>query len=95
MMTPTDFSAILLDKSSDPEMVYLRGLFWKTLQEALQELPEEQRSVFVWNELSDLSFKEIGELTGENVNTLISRKRYAVLHLRERLLTLYNEIINH
>ena len=90
-----DFSAILLDKSGDPEMVYLRGLFWKTLQEALQELPEEQRSVFVWNELGDVSFKEIAELTGENVNTLISRKRYAVLHLRERLLTLYNEIINH
>ena len=90
-----NFSAILFDNSTNPETVYLKGLFWKTLQEALQELPEEQKAVFVWNELGDIPFKEIAELTGENVNTLISRKRYAVLYLRERLLDLYNEIINH
>lgn len=90
-----DLSAILLDNSQNPEAIHLRSLFWKTLQEALQELPEEQKSVFVWNELGDLSFKEIAEMTGENVNTLLSRKRYAVLYLRERLLTLYEEIINH
>ena len=90
-----DLSSILLDNSQNPEAIHLRNLFWKALQEALDELPEEQRSVFIWNELGDLSFKEISEMTGENVNTLISRKRYAVLHLRERLLTLYNEIINH
>ena len=90
-----DLSAILLDNSQNPEAIHLRSLFWKTLQEALQELPEEQRAVFVWNELGDLSFKEIAEMTGENVNTLLSRKRYAVLFLRERLLTLYEEIINH
>ena len=89
-----DFSAILLDKSGDPEMSYLKSLFWKALQAALEELPEEQKSVFVWNELGDMSFKEISALTGENINTLISRKRYAVLHLRERLTTLYNEILN-
>jgi len=90
-----DLSAILLDNSQNPEAIHLRSLFWKTLQEALQELPEEQKAVFVWNELGDLSFKEIAEMTGENVNTLLSRKRYAVLYLRERLLTLYEEIINH
>lgn len=90
-----NFSAILFDNSSNPETVYLKNLFWKTLQEALQELPEEQKAVFVWNELGDISFKEIAAMTGENVNTLISRKRYAVLYLRERLLDLYNEIINH
>lgn len=90
-----DLAAILLDNSQHPETANLRALFWKTLQEALDELPEEQRAVFVWNELEDLSFKEIAELTGEKVNTLISRKRYAVLHLRERLLTLYHEIIEH
>jgi RNA polymerase sigma factor (sigma-70 family) len=89
------FADILLDNSNNPETVHLRSLFWKTLDEALQELPEEQRAVFVWNELGDMSFKEIAELTGEKVNTLISRKRYAVLYLRERLQTLYNEIINH
>ncbi len=88
-----DLAGILLDNSRNPETAHLRSLFWKTLQEALQELPEEQRAVFVWNELGDLSFKEIAELTGDNVNTLLSRKRYAVLYLRERLLTLYHEII--
>ena len=90
-----DLAGILLDNSQNPESVHLRALFWKVLQEALDELPEEQKAVFVWNELGDLSFKEIAELTGEKVNTLISRKRYAVLHLRERLLTLYQEIIEH
>lgn len=89
------FSDILLDKGNNPETAYLRSLFWKTLDEALQELPGEQRAVFVWHELEDMSFKEIAELTGEKVNTLISRKRYAVLYLRDRLQTLYNEIINH
>ena len=87
-----DLAAILLDDSSHPETANLRTLFWKTLQEALDELPEEQRSVFVYNELTGLSFREIAELTGEKVNTLISRKRYAVIHLRERLLDLYREI---
>ena len=88
-----NLAGILLDDSSNPETANLRALFWKALQEALDELPEEQRSVFVWHELDGLSFKEIAGLTGENVNTLISRKRYAVVHLRERLLDLYREII--
>ena len=61
----------------------------------LEELPEEQKAVFVWNELEDIPFSEIAEQTGEKVNTLISRKRYAVLYLRKQLLDLYNEIINH
>jgi len=90
-----NFSAILFDDSNNPETVYLKNLFWKTLQEALDELPEEQKAVFVWNELEDIPFSEIAEQTGEKVNTLISRKRYAVLYLRKQLLDLYNEIINH
>jgi len=90
-----DLAAIMLDNGENPENADLRALFWKTLQEALNELPEEQKAVFVWNELDDLSFKEIAEMTGEKVNTLISRKRYAVLHLRQRLLTLYQEIMEH
>lgn len=90
-----DLAGILLDNSRNPETANLRDLFWKTLQAALDELPEEQKAVFVWHELADLSFKEIAELTGEKVSTLISRKRYAVLHLRERLLTLYHEIVEH
>jgi RNA polymerase sigma factor (sigma-70 family) len=88
-----DLAGILLDESSNPETANLRALFWKALQDALEELPEEQRFVFEQQELAGLSFKEIADLTGENVNTLISRKRYAVIHLRERLLTLYHEII--
>jgi RNA polymerase sigma factor (sigma-70 family) len=90
-----DLTGILLDDSQNPETANLRALFWKTLQEALDELPEEQRMVFIWNELEDIPFKEIAAMTGENLNTLISRKRYAVLYLRERLLTLYNEIMEH
>ncbi|HVS96279.1 MAG TPA: sigma-70 family RNA polymerase sigma factor [Puia sp.] len=90
-----EFAGLLSDDSRNPETAHLRALFWKELQDALNELPEEQRAVFVWNELDDLSFKDIALLTGENVNTLISRKRYAVLHLRERLLNLYHEIIEH
>ena len=93
--TGPDLNGILLDDSLNPETANLRSLFWKTLQEALDELPEEQRLVFVWNELEGIPFKDIATLTGEKVNTLISRKRYAVLYLRERLLTLYHEITEH
>ncbi len=90
--TEFDFSNILLAENSTPETKYLQNLFWKQLFTALDELPEEQRQVFTWNELEDISFSEISERTGEKVNTLISRKRYAVLHLRKRLEQLYNEI---
>ncbi len=89
------FLDILTDDSKNPETEHLRSLFWKTLDEGLLELPEDQRNVFVWNELEDISFKEIARRTGDNISTLISRKRYAVLYLRERLITLYEEIINH
>ena len=92
--TSSELSGIMLD-DSDPETAHLRSLFWKTLQEALDQLPGEQRLVFVWNELEGIPFKVIAEMTGEKVNTLISRKRYAVLFLRERLLTLYHDIIEH
>jgi RNA polymerase sigma factor (sigma-70 family) len=90
-----DLAGILLDNSENPESANLRSLFWKTLQEALDELPEEQRTVFIQNELEGIPFRDIAASTGEKVNTLISRKRYAVLHLRERLLTLYQEIMEH
>jgi RNA polymerase sigma factor (sigma-70 family) len=90
-----NFREILMDKNNNPETEYLRSLFWETMDRALDELPAEQRNVFVWNELEDISFKEIAARTGEQVNTLISRKRYAVLHLRERLNSLYKEIINY
>lgn len=84
---------ILLAENVTPETEHLRSLFWQQLFAALNELPEEQRQVFIWNELEDMPFNEIAQLTGEKVNTLISRKRYAVLHLRSRLEELYREII--
>ncbi|HEV8286763.1 MAG TPA: sigma-70 family RNA polymerase sigma factor [Chitinophagaceae bacterium] len=84
---------ILLAENATPETEHLRNLFWEQLFSALDELPEEQRQVFVWNELEDISFNKIAKRTGEKINTLISRKRYAVLHLRKRLEQLYKEII--
>ncbi|WP_255485179.1 RNA polymerase sigma factor [Mucilaginibacter sp. X5P1] len=87
-----DFKDILLTEAKTPETEYLRNLFWEQLFFALDELPEKQRQVFIWNELEDMSFAEMADLTGDNVQTLVSRKRYAVLHLRKRLKQLYDEI---
>lgn len=87
-----DFRAILLTEGTTPETEYIRNLFWEQLFIALDELPEEQRQVFIWQELDDIPFNEIAQRTGENVQTLVSRKRYAVLHLRKRLKQLYIEI---
>jgi RNA polymerase sigma factor (sigma-70 family) len=88
-----NFRDLLLAGNSTPETEHLRNLFWEQLFSALDELPEEQRQVFVWNELEDVPFAKIADRTGEKINTLISRKRYAVLHLRKRLEQLYKEII--
>ena len=77
-----------------PETEFVRSLVWEELANALVDLPAEQREVFELTEFEGLSFKEISELTGEKVNTLISRKRYAVLYLRERLALIYDELIN-
>ncbi len=87
-----DFKAILMTEAKTPETEYLRNLFWEQLFFALDELPEEQRQVFIWHELDDLSFQEIADKTGDKLQTLVSRKRYAVLHLRKRLKQLYDEI---
>jgi len=80
----------LADERGNPEDDYLRGLLWSELEAALGELPGEQRQVFVWHELEGMSFKDMATATGEKVPTLISRKRYAVLFLRERLAELYD-----
>lgn len=90
-----DWRDLILSADDHPESEYLRNLFWETLQSALDELPEEQRSAFVLNELEDIPFKEMAEQTGVSVATLISRKRYAVLHLRERLQVLKSELLNY
>ena len=90
-----NWSELLFSSDDTPEKEYLRTLFWQELNSALEELPEEQRTVFIQHELEGKSFKEIAEKTGETVNTLLSRKRYAVLHLRERLQDLKDELLNY
>lgn len=90
-----DWTELYFEKDNNPETDYLRNLFWETLQAALEELPENQKQVFVLNELEGVAFKDIAEQTGDSVNTLISRKRYAVLHLRERLADLKQDLLNH
>lgn len=90
-----DLMNILMIDVTTPETAYLRNLFWEQLFVALDELPAEQKQVFIWQELEDLSFEEIAEKTGLNINTLVSRKRYAVLHLRKRLKQLYKEVIEY
>jgi RNA polymerase sigma factor (sigma-70 family) len=90
-----DWREMLLPSNSTPETEYLRSLFWEALQEALAELPVEQSEAFVQNEIEGIAFKDIEKQTGVSVATLISRKRYAVLHLRERLGVLRNELLNY
>ena len=89
---PPDPEENLFDPADGPDHAYWRSLFWSELAEALDELPEEQRDVFVAHELEGLTFKAIAERTGEPINTLLSRKHYAVLFLRERLQDLYDEL---
>ncbi len=82
---------LLPSPDAGPESAYARTVLLEELDAALDELPEEQREVFVAHEFLGYSFKELAEQTGVSVNTLLSRKRYAVLHLRERLQTVYDE----
>lgn len=90
-----NWAELFFDTDDNPETGYLRSLFWETLNNALNELPKEQKTVFILNELEGIPFKEISEQTGTPVNTLLSRKRYAVLHLRESLQTLRDELLNY
>jgi len=86
------FDDLLPSADAGPEALYARGVLLDELDLALDELPDEQREVFVAHELEGRSFKDIAAATGVNVNTLLSRKRYAVLHLRERLHDIYDEL---
>lgn len=98
-----DLSAGLKDEGSDlmdlmpspeasPEAAYLREVLLEEVDEALEELPEEQQSVFIAHELEGKSFKELSTETGVSVNTLLARKHYAVRHLRRRLQDIYDDI---
>jgi RNA polymerase sigma factor (sigma-70 family) len=88
---PLNLEDILYDSSMSPDRLFARSVVWSELSDALEDLPEEQREVFVLHELEGKSFKEIAAETGEPMNTLLSRKRYAVLALREALQDLYDE----
>jgi RNA polymerase sigma factor (sigma-70 family) len=85
---------LLPSPDAGPETLYARGVLLDELDFALHELPDEQREVFIAHELEGRSFKELSAESGISVNTLLSRKRYAVLHLRERLQSIYDEFKN-
>ena len=83
---------LLPSPDAGPEALYARNVLLEELELAVEELPEEQREVFVAHELEGRSFKQMAAETGVSVNTLLSRKRYAVLHLRERLQSIYDDL---
>jgi len=89
---PSSLDELLSPLTAGPEAQYVRGVVLDALAAAVAELPAEQRDVFIAHELEGRSFKDLAAETGVGVNTLLSRKRYAVLRLRERLQGLYDEL---
>jgi len=83
---------LLLDETANPDLAFFKELFWKELMTALDELPEKQKEAFVLNEIEELTLQQIADKTGENIKTIISRKKYAVKHLRNKLNYLYLEL---
>lgn len=83
---------LLLDENASPELALFKEEFWSELMQALDELPENQKEVFLLNEIEDFTLQAIADQKGENLKTIISRKSYAVKHLRKRLQHLYNEL---
>lgn len=84
---------LLPSRDGGPDATYARAILLEELSEALEELPEEQRDVFVGHELLGYSFKELANRSGVSVNTLLSRKHYAVTHLRRRLQAIYEDVV--
>ena len=91
---PLAFEDLLPSADAGPDELYTRSELLDELEEALDELPKEQREVFIAHELEGRSFKEMSAETGVSVNTLLARKRYAVLHLRKRLQDIYDEFMS-
>lgn len=85
---------LLPSPDAGPEALYVRSVLLDELELALDELPDEQREVFIAHELEGSSFKELAAESGVNINTLLARKRYAVLHLRKRLQSIYEEFLS-
>lgn len=90
--SPITLQEILPDLGNTPEDTVMREVIWAAIMEALDELPADQRAIFILNEMEDRSFREISEETGISINTLLSRKRYAILALRKKLQLLYDEL---
>lgn len=90
---PLTLQEILPDLGNTPEGTMLRDAIWEEIMLALEELPSEQREIFIQNEIEEQSFREIAERTGVSINTLLSRKRYAILALRKRLKRFYDDVI--
>jgi RNA polymerase sigma factor (sigma-70 family) len=90
---PLTLQEILPDLDNTPEATLLREAIWDEVTDALTELPADQREVFLLNELEEKSFREIAEETGISINTLLSRKRYAIMALRKRLQNFYDDVV--
>lgn len=90
---PLTLQEILPDLDNTPEGTLLRDAIWDEITLALDDLPAEQREIFIQNEMEEQSFREISERTGVSINTLLSRKRYAILALRKRLQRFYDDVI--
>ncbi|MDE6375248.1 MAG: sigma-70 family RNA polymerase sigma factor [Alistipes sp.] len=88
-----EITTLLADDCSSPEMEYLRRLVWSEVEKALDELPAAQRDIFYLTEMEGFTFRELSEDTGIPVATLLSRKHYAVKHLRHRLADLYEALL--
>jgi RNA polymerase sigma factor (sigma-70 family) len=88
------FEDLLPSPDAGPDAAYARGVLLQELEDAVDELPQDQREVFVGHEVEGYSFKELSARTGVSVNTLLSRKHYAVVYLRQRLRTIYDEFLN-
>jgi len=91
---PLTLQDILPDLDNTPESTLLREAIWDEITDALAELPADQREIFIQNEMEEKSFREIADETGVSINTLLSRKRYAILALRKRLQRFYDEFVS-
>jgi RNA polymerase sigma factor (sigma-70 family) len=91
---PLTLQEILPDLDNTPEATLLREAIWDEVTDALAELPADQREIFILNELEEKSFREIAEETGISINTLLSRKRYAIMALRKRLQNFYDDVVD-
>lgn len=89
---PLSLQDILPDLGNTPEDSFFRDVIWEAVMDALEELPAEQREVFILNEIEEKSFRELSEEQNVSINTLLSRKRYAILALRKKLQRLYDDI---